>query len=88
MLRDGQVAATVAEGVELFDIIEAEAGLGEHPATQAELKCSVADGIEGAEGQGVAARQRGRDGQHLGARAVGGDDHGRKPDLQWHLSGQ
>src|SRR5690606_4318892 len=48
----GAVAAQVAEGVELLDEAEAEAGLGGDEVAQSQLEGAVAHRVERAEGQG------------------------------------
>ena len=54
-VRRGQVAARVAEGVELLDVAEIEAGLLGHQAPQRQLEGAVACGVERAGGEGRAA---------------------------------
>ena len=48
-----RVAVAVAEGVELLDVAEREAGLVAHPAPQAAVEGTVVLGIERTEGQGL-----------------------------------
>ncbi len=76
------VAAAIAEGVELLDITQCQAGLLLHPGAQADLEGAVRDGIEWSERQpgeaiAVAARRR----QHQRLVGVDGNDRGGEADL-------
>ena len=50
------IAVAVAEGVELLDVAQSEAGLLAHPAAQAAVERAVVLRLERAEGQGLLGR--------------------------------
>src|SRR5690606_16323077 len=75
----GAVAAQVAEGVELLDEAEAEAGLGGDEVAQSQLEGAVAHRVERAEGQGGGALVAGG-GEDAGRAVAQGDNHGGQAD--------
>ena len=80
--RLARVALAVAEGVELLDVAEPEAGLLAHPAAQGAVEGAVGGRLQRAEGEGVERGRRSRRAHGQDARHLGGDrhDHGVQAD--------
>src|SRR5690606_14416014 len=82
-IRQGGVAALVAEGVELLDVAEFEPGLSGHEGAQRKLERPMSIRVEGAERkarEGPAAASVRAQGQHHRLALANGHDHRRQAD--------